>query len=276
MSVSAVYAGHSDAVRPTAAIWGDCPIRQIQIGNVGGFGFHDDFLNIETMVTTEVHQGYYAFLDGNTATILPVLGLGGGLALFGSTDNEECGFSRSGTLLNAPFMISDTLATSRKLWFECRVKRSVITDAKGGFFVGMADEAACANEFMTDAGGVGEAADALIGFHSDETDDSLGSHVHAIYQASSQTQVKHVDTVATMVADTYMKLGFVYDPDASASKQIKWYVDGVEDGTGVTATQIATATFPDAEPLTPIIQMKNAHADDFTVTIPWWRVYQLR
>jgi hypothetical protein len=53
-------------------------------------------------------------------------------------------------------------------------------------------------------------------------------------------------------------------------------VDGAKQGTYVTGTQIAAATFPDAELMTPMIALKNAHADDFTATMDWWRVAQMR
>ena len=82
-------------------------------------------------------------------------------------------------------------------------------------------------------------------------------------------------TVATMVADTFMKLGFVYDPLAPTAKRITVYVDGVASTTYVTGTNIATATFPDGEEMSPIMHLKAAADDDFTLTADWVQCYQL-
>jgi hypothetical protein len=81
-----------------------------------------------------------------------------------------------------------------------------------------------------------------------------------------------------LVADTYVKVGFVYDPSAVDDKKIKLFVDGVEQALGVTATQIATATFPDAEELAMLLATKT-HTQDttaHTVTMNRWACAQLR
>ena len=253
-------------------IWANLPITEIQAGRTDGTYFFDDFLKVHTGVTTEMNGDYYVFSEG-AGTVLGTAIKGGEMALFATADNEEVGVSL-GELTSAPWVISDTAADARLLCFECRIKRSVITDAKGGFFVGLTDEAANANEFMTDSG-TDFGDDDIIGFWGDETDDSVGSHVHFIYQIAGQAFVTKIDTVATMVADTYMKLGFKYDPNAPAAKRIKIYADSVEQSTYVTAANIATATFPDAEELTLHSAIKNAHADDFTLTKDWWACGQI-
>jgi len=88
--------------------------------------------------------------------------------------------------------------------------------------------------------------------------------------------VTKIDTVATLVADTFIKLGFVYDPAAEPTKRIKVYVDGVEQSTYVTATDIATATFPDGEEMAPMAYVSAASASDGILTMDWWRIAQLR
>lgn len=267
---------------PSKALWWDCENEKIMQDPGRGYGFFDEFLSVQTGVTTEVHQGYYVFKDSN-GTLKGTTVAGGEVALFGTTDNDEVCMARSGALLSAPYVVAAASSSGKKLWFEARIKRSVITDAKGGFFVGLADQTACANEFMVDAGDDFSDVD-LLGFWGDETDDSVGSHVHIITQKTSAAFDTVLDTAATMEADTYMKLGFRYDPESSdPAKRIAFFVDGVELGTYVgeasgdaTVYIQDTTNFPGGEGMAPIIGLKNAHGDDFTVTMDWWTCYQLR
>ena len=54
-----------------------------------------------------------------------------------------------------------------------------------------------------------------------------------------------VDNSIAIANDTYVKLGFVYDPNAAESKRIKIYVNGIEQTSGVTKTVIDDSTkFP--------------------------------
>lgn len=275
------YRGAGEGGSPSPIIWADCPITRIREDGIG-YGFHEEFDDWTTPATTQVHDGWYTFFDGNTAAVRIIPVAGGALELFVSTDNEEACTAKVGTLLGAPFRIETLANTGKKLWFECRVKRSVITDARGGFFIGLADEAACADEFMADAGN-DFADDDFIGFWSDETDDSTGAHVHTICQKNGAAFDTIEDTFATMVAGEYMNMGFVYDPNAPDAKHISFYKDGVRSGTYVGGTSGSatvyiddTTNFPGDEEMSVIIGAKGAHADDFTLTIAWVRCYQLR
>lgn len=80
---------------------------------------------------------------------------------------------------------------------------------------------------------------------------------------------------AVPVADTFLKLGFIYDPTAPATKRIKVYVDNVEEGTYVTSTNIEAATFPDAEALTFRAGFKNTTAVAGELAIDLWAFAQV-
>ena len=264
------YEGDTGGTGPSPAIW-----RPEFYDRTKYYGHYEDWLSVPTGANTVTNENWYSYLD-SSSTLTGTAKRGGEVALFGTADNEEAGMSY-GELLSAPFVISDTAGEDAPLYYECRVKRSVITDAKGGFFVGLADEAAAAVDFMNDDGAdFGD--DDFIGFWGDETDDSVGSHVHFIYQKTGVSGgfITKIDTVATMVADTYMKLGFAYDPSWPSAKKIRIYVDGVEQSTYVTATNIAASAFPDQEEMTFLLALKNAHADDFTLTSDWVYCYQQR
>jgi hypothetical protein len=112
----------------------------------------------------------------------------------------------------------------------------------------------------------------FIGFHVDQAD---GDALDFTYKAEGQTAVVTIAGLDVIVADTYMKLGFVYDPDAPAAKRIKVFLNNVEQSTYVTATNIATATFPDAEPMAMVWAAKVGAAAAVDARMDWWRCAQL-
>ena len=91
-----------------------------------------------------------------------------------------------------------------------------------------------------------------------------------------------IDAVETLVADTYTRLGFVYDPDAPVKKKIRFYVNGVPQSTYVgeasgdaTVYIQDTTNFPGGEEMGPVIALKMASANDLTVTLRKLRCVQL-
>ncbi len=73
------------------------------------------------------------------------------------------------------------------------------------------------------------------------------------------------------VADTYVKVGFRYNPAAPAAKRIAVFVNGAEQNTYVTQTNIETATFPDGERLSPVWCVKVGAASESKAQMDWWR-----
>jgi len=278
MAVQSVkYAGGTQTELPSKSIWADCPIAQIHEDPCIGYGIYDNFLDFGATATAHLGLVYEGSCTMGTAA-KP----GGGLAVFGTTDNEEAAIQRG-----AGFVIAanKTDTTAKKLWFECCVKRSVIVTDKGAFFVGLAGEGAGIADFIADGGTDISDVD-VLGFFSDPVDDVLGSHIHTITQKTGAAYDTIVDTFATVVADTYVKLGFVYDPSDTGSfsdtQRIKFYLDGVEQSTYVgeddgdqTVYCGDTTNFPGGEEMGLLLAVKNQHADDFTTTLKWWRCYQV-
>lgn len=268
-----------DTNGPSRSLWWDCPIiRSLETGEL--YGFHDDFLDYESTVTTVVNSHGTPTFEGD-CTMSGTANEGGELAIFGTTDNEEASLQRGGSD-SAPYGIAAASTSGYKLWFEARVKKSAITNSLGGFFVGLAGENAAVADFMADGGADFSDVD-LLGFWNDETDDSVGSHVHVVTQKTSAGFDTIIDTVATLVADTYVKLGFKYDPDAPNGKKIAFFVDNTEQGTYVgeasgdaTVYIQDTTNFPGGEEMSPVIAIKMASGSDMTVAIDWWRCYQVR
>jgi len=259
------YRDASDTtVGPSPIIWGTCPWVEIKAQaaqGAGGFAFHDDFSH-----TSVVNGDVYQML-GDNAPVKVVDTLDGRLAVTtGGTDNDQSMMAGTVDLAH----ISDAAGEKQKLWFEARWKLNTITDV--GIFVGLAAEADVAVNFLADADGDLVASADAIGFHVlTATPTAVGT----TYQKGSATKQALETGVHTLVADTYVKTGFVYDPDRDDDNQITFFVNGAPQATKVTATNIATATFPDSVNLTLMATAKTGEGTTKTVTMDWWRIAQL-
>ena len=276
------YKGDATGSGTSPNLWGDCPLVEMIADSNVGYQWHDEFLHFPTIATTNVKDPYYFFADAGITCLGSTAALGGALTIVqdGSHDNDE-GWLQYGTHVYSPFMISDTAGSDKKLWFEARVKVSSIVDDVLAMFVGLAEVGVCAAEYKTDDTGVLADKD-YIGFdtlHVNSGTAGTNALVNVVYNLSGQTAKTLITTAHTLVANTHVNLGFVYDPDEETAKRIKFYVDNVEQSTYVTATQIATATgvaFPDAQYMAPTVGTKLGSAVAGTLTMPWWRIAQLR
>ena len=128
--------------------------------------------------------------------------------------------------------------------FEVRFKVGQVTDSYNAF-LGLSEEGLAAANTISDAGALADRD--LLGFAILEAD---GDSVDFVYnKASAGGVTTKIDGLKTLAADTFVNLGFCYDPAAPADRRIAVFVDNVEQSTYVTATNIAAATFPDAEEL---------------------------
>lgn len=278
------YSGANTTTRlPSGAIWHDCPNPSAFLDNVGlGVHIWDDFTEgCPDGGTTLIGGGKYGYsVYGATASVLAgeegdAAYAGGVLEISGnSTDNDECNISMA-----APsFVISDTEWLARKLWFECRIKKASITDEAIAVFVGLGyDDTTgldlavnnCLNDDEAELG-----AYTFLGFHCDL---SNADSFDFVYMADGQTAVVHTAGIHVPVADTWVKLGFKYDPDADDARKIATFVNGVEQTTWVTAAQIAHATnyFPDNEAMAMLLATKVGGGAESKVQMDWWRCAQL-
>jgi hypothetical protein len=188
---------------------------------------------------------------------------------------------------SAPFVIPASSSTGKKLWFEARIKKTTITNSYAGVFCGLADETALAANFIADAG-ADFADNDLLGFWNDETHlndagTTDGSSIHIVTQKTGAAFDTVLEEAGYFVADTFINLGFKYDPTAPTETRIKFYVDGSELSTYIGETSADstcyitdTTNFPGGEEMTPILYISAASANDESVVIDWWRCAQLR
>jgi hypothetical protein len=236
----------------------------------------DDFSSVDNSNTyTEISGdlNYVGYIDTG-GTILGAADQKGGVVnilVDASGANEETGIE-CGDGVQQLGQISDTTADAHMTAFECRVKISTITDGAASMLAGLAGPGSNDGDVLTDTSGIPTAANHGIGFNIKADD---GDAIDFFYEAAGQARVDVIEGVAVPVADTFVKLGFLYDPDEATSKRIKVYVDNVEQSTYVTGTNIAAATFPDAEALTAVFATKGITATAATLGVDWWAFAQV-
>tara|TARA_R110000868_G_scaffold142082_3_gene359183 strand:+ start:358 stop:1179 length:822 start_codon:yes stop_codon:yes gene_type:complete len=227
-------------------IWKDCPLREIRDGTTEGWLDEDDFMSFVPVPAGSVATagGYYGFADTG-GTVVVGDEVGGSVVLSSDGDNEGASIARQ----TKCFQIS---RSHGKLWFEARVKSSTITDTKHGFFLGLIDT--CTQSATVPIAAAGTLADEnFVGFHRLEGD---GDQVDAVYRADGVTQVTvEADTLdVALVADTYTKLGMIYNP---ADYVLTFYQNGVKT-TSYTVVAAAGTDFPNDVRLGFVFAVLNA------------------
>lgn len=256
----------------------------------GGSGFfiYDDFLVTGQTVAVASNVGCYASLagqyksyEGASAAIaqLETAGAGGFLKMSTpASDNILCAICQGGAGTSAATSVLGAInrATSPKMViFETRFKVSSIADDVMAVFLGLMEENGAVVGGLVDDTGVTIDND-YIGFNTVHTNGGTtgtNAKLRAVYKKDGQTAQTSVATAATLVADTFIKAGFVYDPLADATQRITWYVDNTPLGTYVTDTQMAAATFPDGEEMGFTAMTKSGTATASNLVIDWWAAY---
>lgn len=222
-----------------------------------GYGFIEDFDGFGITTAESSNVGRYAGRSGawvsyedNSTGFSNVL-QGGVLEYDGTTtDNLEAAIQRAGT----PFVIAS--AAGKKMIFEVTVAKELITNTQG-FFIGLMEGAAPQNSLIADAGN--DIADVhALGFFAMDTD---GDMVDFIYQDAGDAFAVAADDFATLVAATYVRLGFYYDGNT-----ITPYLNGVEyPDSKISVATIAGSTFPHTTAMSPIIAHKQgSNVDQYT------------
>jgi hypothetical protein len=276
---NAVHLGSGDTSRdPSPAIWARMPVASVRAGAVSGVFLRDDFGSFnKTAATTEGNWGAelnYAQFGSATGTITAGTGTGGE-AIFGATADNEGISIRT---LSTPFKIS---RTNLRFAFECRIKTSLITDTKHDIFVGLLqDVALTATVPITAAGAIADTN--LVGFFRPETARSVagtgGAIMNTVYKADGVTAVNVQTDAVTLVADTYQKLGMLYEPsgDAAGTFTLAFYANGVRLSTIKQIPSAAGTDFPNDLGLGLCFAVLDATGSTpGTSTIDWWQACQL-
>ena len=253
------YAG-STSRDPSPALWGEIPLPLLMRG-VGGTARFDDF---------DQGLGGYDTLAGTGCTTDQAGDAFGAVKLtLDGTADDECSVQFNG----AEYQI-DT-STPGRFAYECRVKKASVADNVVGLFAGLSQAGQAATGTLVNTTGALESAD-FIGFHVPMG--TSGATCNFVWRVSGQAMVTGMAGVHTFAADTYVRLGFLYDTyEPEPAKRLKIFKNGVLQTTYGTDTQLAAATFPDLTDLAPIFHAKmGSGASASSAHMDWWQVSQER
>jgi len=247
---------------PSKSLWRNCPILEI-IDSGRGIFHHEDWENspdwADSGASTSIRSGYYPYID-STCSIRPAATGFGELVLTtgATTADKEVALTTGGNRA-VMTVISNTAGSNRHVWFEARIKVSLITDTVS-WYVGLAEEGTPADGLLADDG-TGIAAKDLVGFEVQETD---GDAIDAIHLAGSGASTKLVTGIKVPVAATYIKLGIHFD-----GTETSYWVDGVKNATTV---KPGATNFPNGEELAVLFALKQHSSTSVTMTVDWWRL----
>ena len=266
--------GTDTTTGPSANLWGTCPIDDIKNDMAVGYVLEDDFLNFSDHISAQNVQGYASYIDTGVTLKQGAADVGGAVEVAGNDADNDEGSITSGGNAGGAFLISDTAGSEKKLWFEARFKKASIADNALAMFVGLSEEGlAAANTLIDDTGAL--ASKDMIGFNTLQADgDAL---VFSYRKAGQAVQTIALDSGSSaLTADTYVKVGFIYDPLEVTAKRITLFVNGVEQSTYGTGANISAATFPDGEELAFLLATKVGAAAESKLQLDWFRCVQLR
>ena len=270
----------SDTSRlPSPAVWGDFPWLAIQAGELNGVLFADDFADFPLVgtQTTQINHGRYKLYAASGCSIAPVSAVnsvelgGGALAINTDTDNDEASIAQS----YPGFLLTGLNSNSGKLCFECCYAQKSVATNMASTFIGLAETElfTLGSNVPHNSGDAIDASGALIGFRIEE--DGLGV-VDTVYsdRATSFTNVGDTEG-GTLVAYTFKKLGFVYDPEKS-SNCITFFADNVELSTKLSRSTLTGLTNLDANALGLLWSVAaDSAGTSFSGYLKWWRCGQL-
>ena len=266
-------------IGPSARLWKKMALPygpgfyRTQSGNPA-IGHFDDFLSFSETTLT----GGYIHLETATGTIAQYASTAtapGVIRLTSSADNDEAVIQLGNGLDVGAFRLQKDFVFETRV----RVNAAAIVADDHGFFIGMAtggaSGCAIANQLFTTGDAIYATAN-LVGFqHLDGESTALD----AMYQASGQTKVDgavdtDLDTAHTLVADTWVKLGFRFV--SAKPRKLEWYVDGAKV-CQIEETSVNAATFPDGDTafMQPTIGMRGADTSNAYLDVDWWGCAQL-
>lgn len=272
---------------PSVNLWRGFDFSQLMVNP--GYGFHlwDDFLKFPRIAAPAADyvfgaDGYSIHLDGSTTGNGAFTNTGIDIET-NETQNAHgiLGIDSAGTavdneaavvLSGAAAKINGSLLTA----FECRVKVSSIADSLSTNFWGLLNPSqVIATAVPLTAAGPHALVDTdYIGFFRGESD---GDAISFVYKNSGQTAQTLIASAKVPVADTWVKLGFRIDPQATNTQRLSVWVDGAELTTYGTSANVAAATFPNDAGVAPCLACKAASTNDYgVISMDWWRFAQMR
>lgn len=223
--------------------------------------FCDDVYT-ETLPTTDDPWHGLRVFTSTGATLALADAEGGVRTLVEATDNEGLSISRG----IYPFRMTQG---DGELVFEARIKRANIT-ATFGFFLGLIEDVAPTVILPIAADGT-LSDNNLVGFYQPEGDPD---GVDTAYKANTVTAVTVQADAVTLVADTFVKLGMVFN--RRSDNLLTFYKNGLPLSTTKAIPSAAGTDFPNDVRLGWIFAVLNGATAALSASIDWIRVAQRR
>ena len=241
--------------------------------------FFDDFANLGVYATGTSQGGYITNQDTGV-TIQQCASADNSEGEFGVLEMSHDGTAHDegsielGSGVSGLVRIDPTVGERAVVAFEARIKIVTVAVGDACFALGLGKAGIYADDMIVDTTGALVAQD-FVGFQTLLTSNSEIDAIYSIDTTGVAAGFTDGDNVDTLVADTWVKLGVVYDPLAEADNTMKWFADGVELGCGKQVTDaIITAgtAFPTDQELTPVFGTKILTAAATTAYMDWWAV----
>lgn len=275
MPLNVILQTDSAGTEPSPAIWDRLSMTDLHHKKVRHFW--EDFTSFALTEAVAANAGTYVGNEywhtyedtGDTIAQLATDANGVVAVSIAATNNNES-WMQAGSATSVMFIPKTKANGGTSILFEARVQMSTVV---GNMFVGLAEEAGAAANFIADANGTLVDKD-YIGFLVDEDAPTLARFVCS---KASGTATNISSSAHTFAADTWVKLGFIIDmQDSDNAKRIKGFVDGVDIGSYLSNTNYENTTnFPTGEELHVIFGGKNNNAAK-VVRADWIRCAQLR
>jgi len=251
----------------TPALWSDVDLARPGDWNESWANF-TDMPTIPTL-TTEIAWGQYRVFGSAGATINQRAEVGAVRSLIEATDNEGVSIGQNAF----PYRI---IQGGGELIFEARIKRDEITGTHG-MVCGLYGEFAITTtrSVLTAIAPIAAAGTLVdcnfVGFQNLETAPSL---LRTTYQADGVTQVIVQAGVKTLVADTFVKVGMVFN--RTGDNVLRFYIDGTELSSSKAIPSAAGTDFPNDLSMGWVFAMLNGATAAANHSIDWIRCAQKR
>jgi hypothetical protein len=281
---TAIYTPHvggdAGGVGPSSRLWS----HLANIGTPDGANpvsvMGDDFLGdfeVAASQTSAVRGAVpWAATTGANSTFARLNTEYGGVvrATAGTADDRTAAFGAGlagGMLAFARGTPGAVTSKGGKVLFEARVRKASITNAHSSMFLGVVEVNKLATTNIIHTAGTALAAVNAVGFWNFQ---AAGATLRRGYVAGTGANAVTSGTT-TLVAATWVKLGFLYDPAKPASRRLSWFVNGVEQADYVTGAVIGenanaagVNTFPAGRMMAPAFALVRKD-NDSTADIDW-------
>ncbi len=258
----------SAAAAPTRQLWTACPESELFFGQLRGWYLWEDFINFPDLSAVDADLHGWSVVSDTGGTVKQLADeVGGVYDIKADTDNET---SAIGTGGNAGGFVK--LDADHRVWFEARWKVNTIANTTFGAFVGLCEEGLVVVDGLIAAAATLVDKD-YIGFWRNEAD---GDNIDIVFNKESGANPTTLEADAkVLVADTYIKTGFLWDPTNRQDRYLEVFIDGVREtqdaytNVGSAANTVDdTTNFPGGEEL-GVILFNEAGATPGNLQVDW-------